>query len=86
MTALPKRHHARLAGLFVFVLLGSSALPAQAYLDPGSGSLIIQSIIGGVAAIGITLKLYWHKLRVKFGGQGADKPELKSGDDHPSAD
>jgi hypothetical protein len=86
MTAPPKRHHARLAGLFVFVLLGFSALPAQAYLDPGSGSLIIQSIIGGVAALGITLKLYWHKLRVKFGGRSADKSEVQSRGDQPSTD
>ena len=33
-----------------------------AYLDPGSGSLILQMIVGGVAAAGVALKLYWHKV------------------------
>lgn len=46
------------AGL-VFLLL---AFDAHAYLDPGSGSAILQGIIGALAAIAITLKLYWHRL------------------------
>lgn len=46
-----------------------SAMPAYAYLDPGTGSLIIQGIIGAIAAIGVTAKVYWHKLRIFFGGE-----------------
>lgn len=41
--------------------------PAHAYLDPGSGSAILQGIIGALAAIAITLKLYWHRLLCFFG-------------------
>lgn len=40
---------------------------AHAYLDPGSGSAILQGIIGALAAIAITLKLYWHRLLCFFG-------------------
>ncbi len=36
-----------------------------AYLDPGSGSIILQVIIGGVAAAAVTAKLYWARL-MKF--------------------
>lgn len=35
---------------------------AHAYLDPGSGSAILQGILGALAALAITLKLYWHRL------------------------
>ena len=46
-----------------------------AYLDPGSGSMIVQLLVGGVAAIAVTLKLYWYKilrlLRIR-----KDEPEL----------
>jgi len=35
---------------------------AYAYLDPGSGSVILQGIIAALGAIAITLKLYWHRL------------------------
>jgi hypothetical protein len=34
---------------------------AHAYLDPGSGSAILQGILGALAAIALTLKLYWHR-------------------------
>ena len=54
--------------LFIFAVLGLVTLPAHAYLDPGSGSLIIQSVIGALAAIGVTMKLYWHKIKLKLGG------------------
>lgn len=39
---------------------------AYAYLDPGSGSIIIQAIIGAFVGIGITLKIYWYKLKEKL--------------------
>ena len=32
-----------------------------AYLDPGSGSMLLQIILGGVAAVGVTAKLTWRK-------------------------
>ena len=32
-----------------------------AYLDPGTGSMLVQLLVGGVAAAGVALKLYWHK-------------------------
>lgn len=41
--------------------------PAWAYLDPGTGSMLLQVILGGIAAIGVALKLFWHKIRVALG-------------------
>lgn len=35
---------------------------ALAYIDPGTGSVLIQGIIAAVAAVGVTLKLYWHRI------------------------
>jgi hypothetical protein len=34
-----------------------------AYIDPGSGSLFLQALAGGVAAVGVTAKLYWRRIR-----------------------
>jgi len=36
---------------------------AHAYLDPGTGSMIIQLVIGSVAALFFTIKLYWQKIK-----------------------
>ena len=33
-----------------------------AYLDPGSGSMLLQAIVGGAAAVGVVGKLYWRRL------------------------
>lgn len=43
------------------------SMNAEAYLDPGTGSMMLQVILGGIAAIGVAIKLYWHKLRVYLG-------------------
>lgn len=32
-----------------------------AYLDPGTGSAVLQGILGALAAIAVVLKLYWHR-------------------------
>ena len=52
--------------LVIFISLAVFTSPAAAYIDPGTGSLIIQSIIGAIAAIAVTMKLYWHKFKVHF--------------------
>jgi hypothetical protein len=49
----------------VLLLMGYTS--AYAYLDPGTGSMMLQVILGGVAAVGVAVKLYWHKLRVAIG-------------------
>jgi hypothetical protein len=33
-----------------------------AYLDAGSGSMIIQLLLGGFAAVAVTIKLWWRRL------------------------
>ena len=33
-----------------------------AYLDPGSASLLLQMIGGGVAALVVALKLFWRRI------------------------
>ena len=53
--------------ILLVVLLSSLAAPAFAYLDPGTGSMLLQVILGGIAAVGVALKLFWHKIRVALG-------------------
>jgi hypothetical protein len=33
-----------------------------AYLDPGSGSMMLQLLAGGIAAAAVTLKVYWNRV------------------------
>ena len=67
------------AGCFAFLtgVILISTQPAYAYLDPGAGSAILQGIIAGLVAIGVAIKLYWHRL-LKLVGIRKDKdPEEK---------
>ncbi len=49
-----------------------------AYLDPGSGSIILQVLVGGVAAAAVTAKLYWGRL-LKFLRIRKDEEQPESG-------
>lgn len=48
----------------IVALLCLALLPinAFAYLDPGTGSAMLQGILGALAAIAMVMKLYWHRL------------------------
>ena len=39
---------------------------AYAYIDPGVGSIILQAIIGAIAAMSLTIKIYWQKIKSFF--------------------
>jgi hypothetical protein len=54
--------------IIVLLVICFVAMPtdANAYLDPGTGSMIIQMIIGAIAAGLLTLKFYWHKITTFF--------------------
>ena len=48
-----------------------------AYLDPGSGSFLIQLLIAALLGAGIALRASWGKIRKLFGG----KPQVDEEDD-----
>ena len=47
------------------------------YLDPGSGSFLIQMLIAAVLGIGIALRASWSKIKGLFGS----KPKSNEDDD-----
>jgi hypothetical protein len=55
-----------------------------AYLDPASGSMIVQIVLGGVAAAAVTVRLWWHRLlrflRLRPRGAAETEPRASAGD------
>ena len=51
---------------FVYIILFYffSLTSAHAYLDPGTGSIILQAIIGFIAASITIISIYWNKLKI----------------------
>jgi hypothetical protein len=64
----------------IWVLLFLSG-PAHAYLDPGSGSMILQVLLGGVAAIGVAVKIFGRRILEFFRIRRKDEPGQTT-DDH----
>ena len=53
-------------------LLFVCARPAFAYIDPGSGGMLIQLLLGGVAGAVVLVRLYWQRLLAMFGMRKRD--------------
>lgn len=43
------------------LFVGMSTTGAHAYLDAGTGSMILQLLLGGIAGLAIAAKLYWYR-------------------------
>jgi hypothetical protein len=67
--------------IYIFLLL-LTARPAYAYLDAGSGSMLLQLLLGGLAGLAVVLKVFWNRIRGVFRiAKKADKDvELTSED------
>jgi len=50
--------------LFIFIFFLNTK--AFAYLDPGTGSIILQSILGAIAAGASYCAIYWQKIKNFF--------------------
>ncbi len=58
--------------ILFFILLSR---PTHAYLDPGSGSFIIQMLIAAVLGGMVTVKVYFKKIKVFFKKLFKQKPD-----------
>lgn len=54
--------HLMINAAFLAITYSLLSSPAHAYIDPGTGALIIQALIGGIATGLFTIKLWWGKL------------------------
>jgi hypothetical protein len=60
--------------LTVAVALVLCAAPAQAYLDPGTGSYVFQMAAAALVSVGFLARAYWHRLRGFFARRGRSRP------------
>ena len=61
--------------LLIVYLVWLSEARAHAYLDPGSGSMLVQLLLGGVAGAAVIVKLGWQRFRDIFRSSSAGKTE-----------
>jgi hypothetical protein len=63
--------------------VGATSAPAHAYLDPGTGSMILQVLLGGVAGVAVAGKFYWHRLKSLLGIKPATTETKASDEEAP---
>ena len=43
----------------VLVLVDQS----YAYIDPGTGSMLVQAVLAAIAAVSVSIGIFWHRIR-----------------------
>lgn len=68
--------------LAAVIILAMSIDDAHAYFDPGTGSIILQAVIAGIAAVSIGLRTFWSQLKAFFARNrsGADTASARDED------
>ncbi len=51
-------------------------LKILAYIDPGTGSIVLQALIATVVGAGIAVKLFWHRILKFFGLRKSTSTDL----------
>ena len=61
--------------LAVAMIWLSLSTPSHAYLDPGTGSIILQGVIAAIATASFAAKMYWQRIKSHFKGEQPSTPE-----------
>jgi hypothetical protein len=54
--------------LMVFAVVLAPGV-AHAYIDPGTGSFVIQGIIAAIVGAGFAIKMFWHRIKAFLTGK-----------------
>ena len=49
------------------VFIPTAHLSIVGYIDPGTGSMLLQVLLGGLAGLWMVLKLFGHRIKSFFG-------------------
>ena len=56
-------------------LISAPPVRQAAYLDPGSGSFILQVLLASLVGIGFTVRAYWDKIKTYFRKDSEDQTQ-----------
>ena len=65
----------------VWIALFVQVTPAFAYIDPGSGGMMMQLLMGGMAGLVVLMRLYWQRF-TRFIGIRKPDPDNRAHRDH----
>lgn len=62
--------------LIVISFLSSIPVAAHAYLDPGTGSYLVQILLVGMISGAVMIKTFWRKMATAFSSLFSSKKEV----------
>ena len=74
MYKAPKPRQFNVKLLLLPLALWLVPVPAMAYLDPTTGSMLISAIVGLFASLVLAIKTYWYRLKGFFKRKPAESP------------
>ena len=66
--------------LFLSLTVILIPVSAYAYIDPGTGGIIVQVILGGIGGLVLFFKLYWKKVKSWFSKESEEEIVTSSDD------
>lgn len=57
----------------------SYPLSPDLYLDPGSGSIVLQMVIAAILGAGVLIRSQWSRIKRWFGGKSAEDDDAQDG-------
>jgi hypothetical protein len=79
VTPVQNRILANALSALILLLMASDA---YAYIDPGTGSLLVQGLLAALASAAAVVGVYWNRLKLFLGLKKPPPPEPPSGKDH----
>jgi hypothetical protein len=67
--------HQLLQGAQGLSLLQAAPPSPRAYLDPGSGSILLQLLVAGILGGLFVARAFWGKIKARITGKPQEKPE-----------
>ena len=61
--------------IFASHLLSGLAAP-EPYLDPGSGSILLQLILAAILGVGVVLRTQWSRIKSLFGREESSDEDI----------
>lgn len=68
-------NHLSRAGLRLALLLVAIPDASYGYIDPGSGSFLIQAALAGLLGLSFTAKSFWRSLKDRFTRNAGSQPK-----------
>ncbi len=62
--------------LKIIILIITIPTPALAYIDPGTGSIIISFLVGIITAAFFYIKSFWLKIKIFFAKKKTNQEKL----------